>query len=110
MRDLDQSKLEAVCALLEGDPSKRLRAWLALGVDPWRLDTEENHQRRAGAAAALFVRDLAGHLQQHGVDVVAAQQPSAVQVLDDQAQQFAVGFGLQAGGLSQCVEGAPTNV
>lgn len=111
MQPIDQNKLAAVFVLLEGDSGAQLRAWLTLGVDPFlHLDTQENYERRAGAAAAAFLRDLLNRLEQQVVQLGLADQPAVRELLDQQAKQPAVGVGLHCGDLPQRVEGARRDV
>jgi hypothetical protein len=107
MQSIDQKKLAAVFALLEGDESTHLRAYLALGVDPF---CNRQYAKQAGAAAANFVRELARSHEEHFVQLGLRNQAAIAEVLDQKAEQGAVGVGLHAGISLQCVEGAPRDV
>ena len=112
MQSIDQKKLAAVCALLEGGKPLYFRHHLALGADPYILS--QDHDQIVGAAAAAFVRDLASRLEQQIVDLGLAEKPPFAQVLDEQSQQLAVGVDLKLGpcvGLApQCIENSLSNV
>lgn len=109
MRSIDASKLAAVCCLLESDESKHLRAWLALGIDPWTIG-DGDHAQRAGRVAADYVRDLARRLEQHFVEFGRGDESTSTQVLHQDAEKLAVGVCLQCGRLAQRVEDPSSNV